>query len=68
MQNRPRWEREDRDSRIDRNRQSKRLVFRRSLFLMLVCGVGLFIPLVISCGRSPSGTTIFTSSEPRISS
>lgn len=47
MQNRPRWEREDRDSRIDRNRQSKRLVFRRSLFLMLVCGVGLFIPLVI---------------------
>ena len=38
MQNRPRWEREDRDSRIDRNRQSKRLVFRRSLFLMLVCG------------------------------
>ena len=44
MQNRPRWEREDRDSRIDRNRQSKRLVFRRSLFLMLVCGVGLFIP------------------------
>ena len=47
MQNRPHWEREDRDSRIDRNRQSKRLVFRRSLFLMLVCGVGLFIPLVI---------------------
>lgn len=47
MQNRPRWGREDRDSRIDRNRQSKRLVFRRSLFLMLVCGVGLFIPLVI---------------------
>ena len=47
MQNRPRREREDRDSRIDRNRQSKRLVFRRSLILMLVCGVGLFIPLVI---------------------
>lgn len=47
MQNQPRWERERRDSRPDRNRQSKRLVFRRSLILMLVCGVGLFIPLVI---------------------
>ena len=47
MQNRPRWEREDRDSRIDRNRQSKRLVFRRSLFLMLVCGVGLFITNIV---------------------
>ena len=47
MQNQPRLERERRDSRPDRNRQSKRLVFRRSLILMLVCGVGLFIPLVI---------------------
>ena len=47
MQNRPNWEPERRNSRPDRNRQSKRLVFRRSLFLMLVCGVGLFIPLVI---------------------
>ena len=31
---------------VDRNRQSKRTVFRRSLALMLICGVGFFIPLL----------------------
>ena len=45
MQNRS--NREQREDRLERNRHSKRLVFRRSLILMLVCGIGLFIPLVI---------------------
>ena len=45
MQNRS--TREQREDRLERNRHSKRLVFRRSLILMLVCGIGLFIPLVI---------------------
>lgn len=35
-----------RNSQPDRNKQSKRMVFRRSLVLMLVFGVGLFIPLL----------------------
>lgn len=35
-----------RSSQPDRNKQSKRMVFRRSLVLMLVFGVGLFIPLL----------------------
>mgnify|MGYP000323229864 CR=1 FL=1 len=35
-----------RGSQPDRNKQSKRIVFRRSLVLMLVFGVGLFIPLL----------------------
>ncbi len=45
MTNRP--DRERREDRGERRAYSKRMVFRRSLFLMLVCGVGLFIPLVI---------------------
>lgn len=32
---------------LDRNKQSKRQIFHRSLFLMLLCGVGLFIPLLV---------------------
>ena len=47
MQNRPNWERERNSSGADRTRQSKHQVFVRSLILMLICGVGLFIPLII---------------------
>ena len=47
MQNRPRWEREPRTSAQERNRQSKHQIFVRSIILMVVCGVGLFIPLVV---------------------
>ena len=40
------WQQDKRNSQPDRNKQSKRMVFRRSLVLMLVFGVGLFIPLL----------------------
>ena len=33
-------------------RQSKHQVFVRSLILMLICGVGLFIPLIIQLWNS----------------
>ena len=46
VQNQPRWEQERREGR-DHGNPSKRLVFRRSLILMLLCGIGLFIPLII---------------------
>lgn len=36
-----------RKSPVERSRESKRLVFRRSLVLMAVFGLGLFIPLLI---------------------
>lgn len=38
---------EPRKSPSERSRQSKRLVFRRSMVLMAVFGLGLFIPLLI---------------------
>lgn len=38
---------EPRKSAAERSRQSKRMVFRRSLVLMAVFGLGLFIPLLI---------------------
>ena len=38
---------EPRKSAAERNRQSKRMVFRRSLVLMGIFGLGLFIPLLI---------------------
>ena len=38
---------EPRKSSAERHRQSKRLVFRRSLVLMAVFGLGLFIPLLV---------------------
>ena len=38
---------EPRKSPSGRSRQSKRLVFRRSMVLMAVFGLGLFIPLLI---------------------
>lgn len=38
--------RERNTGRSGRESGSKRKIFRRTVFLMLVCGVGLFIPLI----------------------
>lgn len=34
------------DARINRETRSKRRVFRRTVLLMMLCGVGLFVPLI----------------------
>lgn len=43
------WEERERRSsgQPEQNRTSKRKVFRRTVILMLMCGVGFFIPLVV---------------------
>ena len=43
------WEERERrnNSQPEQNRISKRMVFRRTVILMLMCGVGFFIPLAV---------------------
>ena len=43
------WEERERrnNSQPEQNRISKRMVFRRTVILMLICGVGFFIPLAV---------------------